>query len=247
MSGTLRLALGMFRFSEPVPSVARGHACPHGVCIGTTGFRHAPHHLVLLKGKSFVVEPGGGAVDVTGAGGQEHRQPVRRAHVGVLGLRQLARHTGFGHVRVEAGAEGGGDADDEDECAEARRVLLRLRVEERTLRGCVAGGEGAWTLRTLGVPPERTANPRAAGAQLGRPQATRRYWESGGPVLALQAGPTVKRWATVTDEAGFAPLLSPGRERHPRPTPWWPSPSFWSSAWAGHRVPGSEVGARRVG
>ena len=67
----------------------------------------------------------GGEGDVTGAGGQVHRQPMRRAHVGVHGLRQLARHTGFGHVRVEAGAEGGGDAD-EDECAEARRVVLRL-------------------------------------------------------------------------------------------------------------------------
>ena len=128
MSGTLCLAYGMIRFSEPVLSVARGHACPHGICISTTGFRHAPLQLVvLLKGKSFVVEPGGGAVDVSGAGGQVHRQPVRRAHVGVLGLRQLARHTGLGHVRVEAGAEGGGGAD-EDECAEARRVLLRLRL-----------------------------------------------------------------------------------------------------------------------
>ena len=116
----------MFRFSEPVLSVARGHACPHGICIGTTGFRHAPHHLVLLKGKSFVVEPGGGAVDVTGAGGQVHRQPMRRAHVGLVGLRPLARHTGLGHVRGEGGAECGSGAD-EDERAKARRALRRLR------------------------------------------------------------------------------------------------------------------------
>ena len=141
MSGTLRLALGMIRFFEPVLSVACGHAFPHGICIGTTesGFRHAPLHLVVvLKGKSFLVEPGGGAVDVTRAGGQVHRQPMRRAHVGVLGHRQLARHTGLGHVLVEAGAESGGDPD-EDECEEARRVLLRLRVEKRNSRGCVAG------------------------------------------------------------------------------------------------------------
>ena len=126
----------MARFYELVRSVAQKNACPYGIWIGTTGlgFRHAPLYrqqlAVLLKGKRFLVEPGGGAVDVTGAGGQVHRQPMRRAHVGVRGLRQLARHTELGHVRVEAGAEGGGDAD-EDECAEARRVLLCLRVEKR--------------------------------------------------------------------------------------------------------------------
>ena len=134
MSGAVCRALGMLRFSEPVLSVARLHACPHGTCIGTTGFglSHAPlhrrHFVVVLKGKSFLVEPGGEAVDVTGAGGQEHRQPMRRAHVGLVGLRPLAaRHTGLGHVRGEGGAEGGRGAD-EDERAEARRALRRLRV-----------------------------------------------------------------------------------------------------------------------
>ena len=122
----------MLRFSEPMLSVARGHACPHGLCIGTTGsgLTHAALHrrqlVVVLKGKSFRVEPGGGAVDVTGAGGQEHRQPTRRAHVGLVGLRPLARHTGLGHVRGEGGAECGSGAD-EDERAKARRALRRLR------------------------------------------------------------------------------------------------------------------------
>ena len=51
-------------------------------------------------------------------GGQEHRQPLRRARDGVLGLRQLARHAGLGDVRDDGGIEGGGDAD-EDERAEA--------------------------------------------------------------------------------------------------------------------------------
>ena len=51
-------------------------------------------------------------------GGQEHRQPLRRARDGGLGLRQLARHAGLGDVRDDGGIEGGGDAD-EDERAEA--------------------------------------------------------------------------------------------------------------------------------
>ena len=58
------------------------------------------------------------------AGCQEHRQPLRRARDGVVGLRQLARHTKLGHVREEGGAEGGGDAD-EDERPEARSAILR--------------------------------------------------------------------------------------------------------------------------
>ena len=53
---------------------------------------------------------------------------MRRAHVGLVGLRPLARRTaGLGHVRGEGGAEGGSGAD-EDERAEARRALLRPRV-----------------------------------------------------------------------------------------------------------------------
>jgi hypothetical protein len=61
-----------------------------------------------------------------GVGGQEHRQPLRRARDGVAGLRQFARHTGLHRVRG-VGAEGGGGAD-EDERAEARSALLRLRL-----------------------------------------------------------------------------------------------------------------------
>ena len=103
--------------------MAIAHAFPHGIVIGTTGFgfRHAPLHrqqlVVVLKGRSFLVEPGGGFVDVTGAGGQEHRQPVRRAHVGLVCLHPLARRARPGHVRGEGGAEGGSGAD-EDERAE---------------------------------------------------------------------------------------------------------------------------------
>ena len=49
---------------------------------------------------------------MTRAGGQKHRQPMRRPHVGVMaGLRPLARRTGLGHVRGEGGAEGGSGAD----------------------------------------------------------------------------------------------------------------------------------------
>ena len=50
--------------------------------------------------------------------GQEHRQPLRRARDGGLGLRQLARHAGLGDVRDGGGIESGGDTD-EDERAEA--------------------------------------------------------------------------------------------------------------------------------
>ena len=114
-------------------------------------FSHTPLHrqrlVVAFEWKIFLVESGGGAVDVMGAGGQEHRQPLRRARVGLADLRQLARHTGVCHVRVEGGAEGGSDAD-EDEHVEARRVLVRLWVEMRTFRGGAGlQGEDAWSLR----------------------------------------------------------------------------------------------------
>ena len=56
---------------------------------------------------------------MTGAGGQEHRQPLRRARVGVVALLQLC------HVRDEGGTERGGNAD-EDARAETRSVLPRL-------------------------------------------------------------------------------------------------------------------------
>ena len=62
---------------------------------------------------------------VSWGGGQEHREPLRRARDGVLGLRQLARHAGLGEVRDDGGAEGSGDAD-EDERTEARGACFLL-------------------------------------------------------------------------------------------------------------------------
>jgi hypothetical protein len=99
---------------------------------------HRQHLVVAFEWKTFLVESGGGAVDVPGAGGQEHRQPLRRARVGVVDLRQLVCHTELRHVWVEAGAQGGSDAD-EDERAESRRDILCLWVEKRKFRGRGAG------------------------------------------------------------------------------------------------------------
>ena len=131
----------MIRLSESLRNVivvdmAFCVALPHGNQVGHASavcvvgrFIHAPLHrerlVVAFEWKIFLVESGGGAVDVTGAGGQEHRQPLRRERVGVADLRQLVCHTGLPHVRVEGGVEGGSDAD-EHERAEARGVLLRL-------------------------------------------------------------------------------------------------------------------------
>ena len=53
---------------------------------------------------------------------------MRRAHVGLVGLSPLARRTGLGHVRGEGGGAEGSSGADEDERAEARRALRRLRV-----------------------------------------------------------------------------------------------------------------------
>jgi hypothetical protein len=100
---------------------------------------------------------------MTGAGGQEHRHPLRRASVGVVDLRQLARHTGSRHVRGESGAEDGSDAD-EDERTDARRVLLCLWVEKTRVCGHSAPG----------CPHESTAKPRSCSIpSLGRPQGPR--------------------------------------------------------------------------
>ena len=114
-------------------------ARPHGrqvflasaVWVGFSPFIHAALNRQRLEWKIFLVESGNGVVDVTGAGGQEHRHPLRRERVvDVVDLHQLARqHAGLRHVRVESGAADGSDAD-EDERAEARRVLIRLWVEE---------------------------------------------------------------------------------------------------------------------
>ena len=137
----------MSRLYKPVLSVASGRAQPHGIFIGTAGallrFSHAALHrqplVVAFQWKTFLVESGGGAVDVTGAGGQEHRHPLQRERVvDVVDLHQLARHAGLRHVRVESDAADGSDAD-EDERAEARRDLLRLWVEKRKFRGGGAG------------------------------------------------------------------------------------------------------------
>ena len=75
---------------------------------------------------------------IIGAGSQEHRQPLRRVDDGVVDLRQLARQAGLRGVRNEGGAEGGGDAD-EDERAEARGVRFRLQVETGGPEGRLQG------------------------------------------------------------------------------------------------------------
>ena len=64
---------------------------------------------------------------LVGAGGQERRQPLRRAKDGVVDLRQLARHAELRGVRNEG--EGESDADENDEREGARRMLLRLQVQ----------------------------------------------------------------------------------------------------------------------
>eukprot|EP00964_Phaeocystis_antarctica_P067878 scaffold41117_cov60-Phaeocystis_antarctica.AAC.2 len=103
---------------------------------------------------------------VSRGSGQEQRQPLRGERDGVLGLRQLARHTGLGDVRDDGGVEGSGDAD-EDERAVARGVLFRLQrgvlgayrafmdpqsVEHSHGRqASVPGGQGARS--TTGGPP----------------------------------------------------------------------------------------------
>eukprot|EP00964_Phaeocystis_antarctica_P070603 scaffold43007_cov57-Phaeocystis_antarctica.AAC.1 len=103
---------------------------------GAAVFREGDHRVVVVLTERRL-QLGLGRKDVVigeatafcschgGVGGQDHRQPLRRARDGVVGLRQLARHTGFGDVREEGGAEGGGGAE-EDEHTEARGVLLRL-------------------------------------------------------------------------------------------------------------------------
>ena len=74
-------------------------------------------------------------------GGQEHRQLLRRANVGAVDLRQLARHAGLHAVRNEG--EGGGHADEDDERAGTRGVLLRL---QRLRSGCMAGAWRGWCM-----------------------------------------------------------------------------------------------------
>ena len=65
----------------------------------------------------------------------------------MVGLDQLARHTGRGHVRDERGAEGGGDADT-DERSEARSVFLRLyRLRDGGGSGGHVAGGGAGSIK----------------------------------------------------------------------------------------------------
>eukprot|EP00964_Phaeocystis_antarctica_P035919 scaffold20530_cov68-Phaeocystis_antarctica.AAC.7 len=70
---------------------------------------------------------------VRGGERQEQREPLRRARDGVLGLRQLARHAGPGEVRDDGGAEGSGDAD-EDERTEARGACFLLDLGHRLVQ-----------------------------------------------------------------------------------------------------------------
>ena len=70
---------------------------------------------------------------------------MRRPHVGAAGLRPLARRTRLGHELGEGGAEGGSGSD-EDERAEARRALYRLRDlalgDGQVMEYLVRGGAG---------------------------------------------------------------------------------------------------------
>ena len=92
------------------------------------GNPHSPNFIFIraLTGRVGFIAGGAARVEdissnharVLEGRGQEHRQPLRRARDGGLGLCQLARHAGLGDVRDDGGIEGGGDAD-EDERAEA--------------------------------------------------------------------------------------------------------------------------------
>ena len=90
--------------------------------------------------------------------GQEHGEPLRRDRDGVVGLRQLARHTGLGRMRSEGGMEGGGNAD-EGEHAEARGVILRR------LLGVVRTVRRVWERAKLVVLSEDLVLLRAIGGR----------------------------------------------------------------------------------
>ena len=108
MSGTPCLASRMTRLNKPVRLKACDRALPHGVFIVTAGmFTRRPRRVRRRRG-------------CRRRGTEEHRQPLRRDRVGVVDLHQLASH-----MRHECGAEGGGNAD-EDERAGTRSGLLRL-------------------------------------------------------------------------------------------------------------------------
>ena len=81
---------------------------------------------ILALGLLIDISSADGRERAAGDGGcQEHGQPLWRADDGVVDLRQLACRARLGVLRGVGGAEGGGDAD-EDERAEVRGVLLRL-------------------------------------------------------------------------------------------------------------------------
>ena len=63
------------------------------------------------------------------AGGQEHRQPLRRADDRMAGLRQPARQEGFRDSTRNEGSAEGGDDTDEEERAGTRGVLLRTPIQ----------------------------------------------------------------------------------------------------------------------
>ena len=125
---TNRTFLQTWATQKPSPELARLPAVLLPVVLAVLGILLARLHACLLalvflgrrqrrwgRGRSLVK----GRSQT-----EEHGQPLRRDRDGVVDLRQLARHTGLGHVREEGGAKGGGDAD-EDERPEARSVILR--------------------------------------------------------------------------------------------------------------------------
>eukprot|EP00964_Phaeocystis_antarctica_P012073 scaffold6652_cov62-Phaeocystis_antarctica.AAC.6 len=134
---------------KPSPELARLPAVLLPVVLAVLGILLARLHACLLAlvflgrrqrrwGRERSLVKGGSLTE-------EHGQPLRRDRDGVVDLRQLARHTGLGHVREEGGAKGGGDAD-EDERPEARSVILRRllgAVRQRRPGGPATGDDRA--------------------------------------------------------------------------------------------------------
>ena len=144
--------------------------------------REVDEHRISWSGGHIIVDTAALNGDSTG----NHWQPLRRPQVGMVGLRPLARHTGPGHVRSEGGAQGGSGAD-EDERAEARRALRRLRVlvlgdgqvMECLVRGWASMGPGDW------VKAEQL-DFDATGGKGGRGRVGRRRGEKGTSGLHLR-------------------------------------------------------------
>ena len=107
---TNRTFLQTWATQKPSPELARLPAVLLPVVLAVLGILLARLHACLLalvflgrrqrrwgRGRSLVK----GRSQT-----EEHGQPLRRDRDGVVDLRQLARHTGLGHVREEGGAKG---------------------------------------------------------------------------------------------------------------------------------------------